>query len=64
MFAISRSDVLPVGDLGLRAGVKRFYELKELPTLAELETIAAMWKPYRTVGQWYTWQRLKLPTNS
>ena len=50
MFAISRPDVLPVGDLGLRAGVKRFYGLKELPTVAKLNAIAEKWKPYHTVG--------------
>jgi DNA-3-methyladenine glycosylase II len=61
MFAISRPDVLPVGDLGLRAGVKRFYGLAGLPTVAELEAIAEKWKPYRTVGTWYIWQGLKLP---
>ena len=62
MFAISRPDVLPVGDLGLKMGVKRFYGLSDLPTAAELSAIAEKWKPYRTVGTWYIWQGLKLPT--
>ena len=63
MFGICKPDILPVGDLGLRAGVKRFYGLKELPTVAELEAIGATWKPYRTIGTWYIWQGLKLPTS-
>ena len=44
-------------------GEKRFYGLAELPTVAELEGIAEKWKPYRTVGTWYIWQGLKLPSN-
>lgn len=62
MFGICKPDTLPVGGLGLRAGVKRFYGLKELPTVAELEEIGERWKPYRTIGTWYIWQGPKLPT--
>ena len=61
MFAISRPDLLPVGDLGPRAEVNRSYGLQELPTVRELEAINEKWKPYRTVGTWYIWQGLKLP---
>ncbi len=61
MFGICKPNILPVGDLGLRAGVKRFYEMKELPTVAELEAIAQKWQPYCTIGTWYIWQGLKLP---
>lgn len=56
MFAISRLDVLPVGDLGLRAGVKKLYGLAELPTAKELEAMAEPWRPYRSVATWYFWR--------
>src|SRR5579884_532786 len=32
IFSLGRLDVLPVDDFGLRAGVRRHYELNELPT--------------------------------
>jgi DNA-3-methyladenine glycosylase II len=58
MFGLARPDVLPVGDYGLRAGVKKAFDLAELPTAAELEEIAAPWKPYRSVATWYFWRSL------
>ena len=46
MFALRRSDVLPVADLGIRTAVKKAYGLAELPKAAELESLAAPWKPF------------------
>ncbi len=58
MFGLARPDVLPVGDLGLRAGVRKAFGLAELPTPAELEALAAPWQPYRSVATWYVWRSL------
>jgi DNA-3-methyladenine glycosylase II len=58
MFGICRPDVLPVGDFGLRIGVKNLFGLKDLPTREELTTIAEPWQPYRTVATWYVWRSL------
>jgi len=59
MFGLARPDVLPVGDYGLRAGVKKEFGLPDLPTAAELEAIAAPWRPYRSVATWYFWRSLR-----
>ena len=58
MFGLCRPDVLPVGDFGLRAGVKKEFGLAELPTKAELEMLAEPWRPYRSVATWYFWRSL------
>lgn len=58
MFGLSRPDVLPVGDLGLRAGVRKHYGLEAMPTPAELERIAEPWRPYRSIATWYIWRSL------
>lgn len=58
IFGISRIDVLPVGDYGLRAGVKKEFKLKELPKPAQLEKIAEPWRPYRSIATWYFWRSL------
>ncbi|MBA4064118.1 MAG: DNA-3-methyladenine glycosylase [Isosphaera sp.] len=58
IFGLARPDVLPVGDYGLRAGVRNLYGLKELPGAAELEEVAAAWRPYRSVATWYVWRSL------
>jgi DNA-3-methyladenine glycosylase II len=56
IFGLGRLDVLPVGDLGLRAGVKDCYRLDELPGALKLREIAAAWAPYRSIGTWYMWR--------
>ncbi len=61
MFHLGRLDVLPVGDLGIRSGFRRVYELEEEPDVAVMEEIAGPWSPYRSVGSWYLWRALDIP---
>ncbi len=58
MFSLARPDVLPVGDYGVRKGVRDLYGLEELPSAAELEGVALRWRPYRTIASWYVWRHL------
>ncbi|MGD0075708.1 MAG: DNA-3-methyladenine glycosylase [Candidatus Binataceae bacterium] len=63
MFNLGRPDVLPVDDLGFRAGVMKSYRMRQMPTAKQLRKLGERWRPYRTVAVWYLWQvtRLKLP---
>jgi DNA-3-methyladenine glycosylase II len=61
MFALRRRDVLPVGDLGIRMAMRSAYELEDLPKPADMERIAAFWRPYATVACWYLWRSLDAP---
>ena len=58
MFHLERPDVLPVGDLGIRAAARNEYGLDELPAAAELEEIAEAWRPHRTLACIYLWGSL------
>lgn len=58
IFALRRPNVLPVGDLGVRAAMKKAYALADLPKPAEMERIAAAWHPYCSVAAWYLWRSL------
>lgn len=60
IFCMGRLDVLPVGDLGVRAGIQKLYGLDHLPVAAEIEAIAAKnnWHPYESVASWYIWSVL------
>jgi DNA-3-methyladenine glycosylase II len=58
MFHLERPDVLPVGDLGIRRAIERAYGLGELPQPAEMEAIAAPWRPQRTLACRYLWRSL------
>jgi len=59
IFALRRPDVLPVGDLGIRAAMKKAYGLTDLPKPAEMERIAQPWRPWTSIACWYLWQSLK-----
>lgn len=56
MFSLARPDVLPVGDFGIRAGVKDLFNLRTLPDAAKLIKVTKAWRPYRTVACWYVWR--------
>lgn len=56
IFSLGRLDVLPVGDFGLRDGVRLLYGLDELPGKKKLVEIAEPWRPYRSIGTWYLWR--------
>jgi DNA-3-methyladenine glycosylase II len=56
IFGVGRLDVLPVGDLGLRAGVQERYGLEGLPGALRLREIAEPWRPYRSIATWYVWR--------
>jgi len=60
MFCMGRTDVLPVGDLGIRTGIKNLYGLNELPTPAQITNIASRhgWHPFESVASWYIWYSL------
>jgi DNA-3-methyladenine glycosylase II len=56
IFCLGRLDVLPLADLGLRAGVQKHYDLSELPAKEELIERAEPWRPYRSIGTWFIWR--------
>lgn len=59
IFALRRPDVLPVGDLGIRAAVRHAYALEQTPAPGEVEERGRAWRPYATVASWYLWRSLE-----
>ena len=58
IFSLGRMDVLPVGDLGLRAGVKLIYNMRGMPSPDRVRVLGRKWQPFATVGTWYIWRIL------
>jgi DNA-3-methyladenine glycosylase II len=56
MFHLARPDVLPIGDLGVRNGMRAAYGLEATPTPKQAAEIGERWRPYRSVGSWYMWR--------
>jgi DNA-3-methyladenine glycosylase II len=56
IFSLGRTDVWPVGDLGLRAAVQELFRMKALPDAARLTKLSRKWQPYRTIATWHLWR--------
>ena len=63
MFQLGRLDVWPTGDLGVRAGFGRIWQLPEPPSPVALEDEGERFRPWRSVVAWYCWRAVdtKLP---
>jgi len=60
IFRLNRWDVLPVDDLGVRAGIRKLYNLEALPDRKTTERFGQKWKPYCSIASWYLWRSLEL----
>lgn len=56
MFRLGRPDVLPVQDLGIQQGMKKLYQMRDVPTPEKMEKVAKKWRPYRSIACWYLWR--------
>jgi DNA-3-methyladenine glycosylase II len=59
IFALRRPNILPTGDYGVRAAMKKAYRLRGLPTPERMEQMAKKWHPYCSVACWYLWRSLE-----
>jgi DNA-3-methyladenine glycosylase II len=60
LFALRRENVLPTGDLGVRAAIRKLYKKRSMPSPKQVEKIARGWHPYCSVASWYLWRSLEL----
>lgn len=61
IFSLGRMDVLPTEDLGIRKGIQKLYNLKNLPAEERVKEIANKnnWHPYCSIASWYIWRSLE-----
>lgn len=60
MFDLTRPDVWPTGDLGVRAGLGRVLGMPAPPNPRETELIGTGYRPWRSAVAWYCWRALEL----
>jgi DNA-3-methyladenine glycosylase II len=56
MFNLGRLDVWPTGDLGVRAGMARAYDLDGPPSEAQMRALGEPFAPFRSVVAWWCWR--------
>lgn len=62
IFRLGRPDVLPLDDLGVRKGFQLTYRMRDLPTKDQMIRRTNKWRPWRSIGSWYMWRALELPS--
>ena len=56
IFSLGRINVLPIGDLGLQAGIKQIYNMRCLPSSKRMLALGKKWHPMETIATWYAWR--------
>jgi DNA-3-methyladenine glycosylase II len=62
IFSLRRPNVLPTGDYGVQMAIRKHYKKRKLPKPKDMEKIARVWEPYRSVACWYMWRSLDIKT--
>ncbi len=63
IFTLGREDVFSHGDLGLRKGFEKIYEI-ENPTRIQIEKVISKWSPFKSYGSIALWHSLDNATKS
>jgi DNA-3-methyladenine glycosylase II len=58
MFVLGRLDVLPLGDLSIRAAMADLYAVPRTTPPSALAALGETWRPYRSVASWYLYAHL------
>jgi DNA-3-methyladenine glycosylase II len=58
MFSLGRLDVLPLGDVSIRAAISDIYGVRRDAPAARLIALAEPWRPFRSVACWYFYAHL------
>jgi DNA-3-methyladenine glycosylase II len=60
MSTLGREDIFSFGDLGLKNGLIKVYNMKREPSTKRIEKITSKWKPYRSYGSLALWDALDI----
>ena len=61
IFALSRTDVWPIDDLGVRKGMARFLDVPMTASREHRERAGEPYRPWRSLLAWYFWRGVALP---
>lgn len=60
MFALRRPNVMPTGDYGIQAAIKKAYRKRKMPKPKEMLKISRAWHPYCSLACYYLWRSLDI----
>jgi DNA-3-methyladenine glycosylase II len=56
MFTLSRPDIMPATDYGVRKGIQVLFRKRALPTPKQVLKLSESWRPHRSVASMYLWR--------
>tara|TARA_B100000035_G_scaffold311580_1_gene321367 strand:+ start:10632 stop:11261 length:630 start_codon:yes stop_codon:yes gene_type:complete len=56
IFHLGRIDIMPSSDLALRNRYRKLKSLKEDISPKDLDKVAELWSPFRSIAAWYLWR--------
>lgn len=59
MFALGRPNLFPIGDIGIQNALKKYFNLEQKPTPAEMEKYKEPWNPYLSYASLYLWRSIE-----
>lgn len=59
MFALGRPNLFPMGDIGIQNALKKYFNLDEKPTPAQMEKYKEPWNPYLSYASLYLWRSIE-----
>jgi DNA-3-methyladenine glycosylase II len=59
MFALGRPNLFPMGDIGIQNALKKYFDLEEKPTPAQMEKFKEPWNPYLSYASLYLWRSIE-----
>lgn len=59
MFALGRPNMFPMGDIGIQNALKKYFNLEQKPTPAEMELYKEPWNPYLSYASLYLWRSIE-----
>lgn len=59
IFSLGRTNIFPIGDAGVRAGMRMIYRIEEDAPHEKYHKVAKKWQPYASIASWYCWRVLE-----
>ncbi|MDX8046906.1 DNA-3-methyladenine glycosylase [Gracilibacillus sp. S3-1-1] len=59
MFSLSRKDLFPASDIGIRRALQHYLQLDKKPTALQAEEWSRAWKPYRSYATMTLWRSIE-----
>ncbi|WP_428912490.1 DNA-3-methyladenine glycosylase family protein [Niallia sp. Krafla_26] len=59
MFGLGRKNLFPIADIGIQNALKKHFDLKDKPSVSDMEEYKKDWEPYLSYASLYLWRSIE-----